>query len=745
MTSTTFSDSHPSPSPTTAFSPFSTPHSHATDFATSDESPDLGAFRNIFRTFQELQPRWPAHLAPTALVPGAPSTLLGLGTGTPPTTDRDARGLTPTDLDSSLDLDGVELHSTVWAQQPVARYLDAASPPPGSATPSSTTNSQSQGQDYSRPRNALVTHDLPTHDLPRPTLGGLDAAFEFLANERARLAAQRASLPSIRPLPLPIPITFESSLEPEPGRSSNNTTNNASNANNNASSNRRRRRRKASSLVRIGGGRVRGHDADFEDAEDSWEEPLSPLEGMGGGGGGGHRDGGSLPVTPAKRLAATADTTAAGLLAVAASQSQSKFKNQSSPLTAKDKGKDKTLDAGKNLPSGSAADYAHRLHHARSTPVLRAPTLQTRPLDPQRVRLRALAIKLKFLFPGEAGRLTRVLAQPSMGAEPEIGGVGDGGEGVEEEEDFADVRGPEPVVGEGEAITHVFVDYSNILIGYLSYLRSHRLQAAHLSHAALALVLERGRPITRRVLAASSPLYQPLEPAQKLGYEVHVYARVPDTGDGADRIRKSGVNGNGGESPRNGKAGAVESPRNGKAVAMESPRKAEPERGRKNAHRRGVSVGSGVIQESDSSASAGAAKLAPGKTAPIAIPSTANAISNSNLPSSTGSPSNARIRYREQGVDELLQLKLHQAIAAQGDSPPPPGSTIVLATGDGNAGQFNEDGFRGCVRLALRRKWRVELHAWETGTSRAWAREFGRETGFSIEKMDRFATDLIVA
>ena len=80
---------------------------------------------------------------------------------------------------------------------------------------------------------------------------------------------------------------------------------------------------------------------------------------------------------------------------------------------------------------------------------------------------------------------------------------------------------------------------------------------------------------------------------------------------------------------------------------------------------------------------------------------------NQFIPSNTAIVSASRIRYREQGVDELLQLKLHQAIAAQGDDPPPPGSTIVLATGDGNAGQFNEDGFRGCVRLALRRKWKV--------------------------------------
>jgi len=57
-----------------------------------------------------------------------------------------------------------------------------------------------------------------------------------------------------------------------------------------------------------------------------------------------------------------------------------------------------------------------------------------------------------------------------------------------------------------------------------------------------------------------------------------------------------------------------------------------------------------------------------------------------------GAPQN-KIKFREQGVDELLQLKLHQAIAATDRVPD--GSTIVLATGDGNIGQFNEEGFLG--------------------------------------------------
>ena len=45
----------------------------------------------------------------------------------------------------------------------------------------------------------------------------------------------------------------------------------------------------------------------------------------------------------------------------------------------------------------------------------------------------------------------------------------------------------------------------------------------------------------------------------------------------------------------------------------------------------------------------------------------------------------SQITHREQGVDELLQLKLHQALASTDEVPP--NATIVLATGDGNVGQ----------------------------------------------------------
>ena len=113
-------------------------------------------------------------------------------------------------------------------------------------------------------------------------------------------------------------------------------------------------------------------------------------------------------------------------------------------------------------------------------------------------------------------------------------------------------------------------------------------------------------------------------------------------------------------------------------------------------------------------------------------------------PGSTPGGSTTRVRYREQGVDELLQLKLHQAIADV--DVVPPNATIVLATGDGNAGQFNEEGFLGCVRTALKKGWRVELYAWEGGLSRAWKREFGEgpyRHRFSIHGLSRFGQDLL--
>jgi hypothetical protein len=221
-------------------------------------------------------------------------------------------------------------------------------------------------------------------------------------------------------------------------------------------------------------------------------------------------------------------------------------------------------------------------------------------------------------------------------------------------------------------------------------------------------VLARGRPGARRVLAASSPLYQSLAGAEALGYEVRVYARVLDTGDGADRAPH--------------------------------PRHA----------RRGSAAASGPDSDAQTPGSTPAtgSSTAPAPTHTLPVPArrrhqhTQSLGAGGSAPSSAGTSPAARPRMREQGVDELLQLKVHQALAAAPD-PAPAGATIVLATGDGNVGQFNEEGFTGCVRTALRKGWRVELYAWEDGLARGWRREFGGDARFRVVALEKFAGELV--
>lgn len=288
-----------------------------------------------------------------------------------------------------------------------------------------------------------------------------------------------------------------------------------------------------------------------------------------------------------------------------------------------------------------------------------------------------------------------------------------------------------------------------------------------MSHAALSLILERGRAVSRRVLATSSPLYQPMDGAERLGYEVRVYARVPDLGEGPVIPTNAMGPGRTEREPRDSREGNSKSSRSKKnrdsgSMGMSSSPSTRDSVGRSQ-------KGSASNPSGESDPGSGA-QQAPGRpqnhtrstslTQPNQIIPQSSGINASSsslnsmhasplvIPGALGQP--PRIRYREQGVDELLQLKLHQALA-DAETPPPPGSTIVLATGDGNAGQFNEEGFLGCVRTALKKGWRVELYAWEIGLSKSWTKEFGGMKGgegpygdrFRIVGLEPFAQDLL--
>ncbi|CAE6486243.1 unnamed protein product [Rhizoctonia solani] len=253
-------------------------------------------------------------------------------------------------------------------------------------------------------------------------------------------------------------------------------------------------------------------------------------------------------------------------------------------------------------------------------------------------RLRVLANNLANHFPEDAGALRRAAE-------------GGGGTGFDRQEN----------------LLYVFVDHSNILVGFLEYLKknpqllppsvgSPRRLKPKILHTALVLLLERGRPCARRILVASSPLHQTLDGVVGMGYEVSVLQRVEiKEGDGASPSPRP---------RRAGEIGSSEDDRNNPGAPSLSRTNSTPRKPTPN-HRR--------------------------------------------TPSDNGRP-----RYREEAVDELLQLKLLQTIL---DTVP---ATIVLATGDGASSQFNPDGFVGCVRRAVDRGWMVELVGWEEGVSRAW-------------------------
>lgn len=85
---------------------------------------------------------------------------------------------------------------------------------------------------------------------------------------------------------------------------------------------------------------------------------------------------------------------------------------------------------------------------------------------------------------------------------------------------------------------HVFIDNSNILFGFYAYCQDKASKFSNdrnngenamkprMSYESLFTILERERNIQRRVLVASSPLYQPLDDAEQTGYEVSILKRV---------------------------------------------------------------------------------------------------------------------------------------------------------------------------------------------------------------------------
>lgn len=328
--------------------------------------------------------------------------------------------------------------------------------------------------------------------------------------------------------------------------------------------------------------------------------------------------------------------------------------------------------------------------------------------------LENLSETLPLMFPNEAGYLAKYKTNPELALGDKDGKViwNDGVGVVARDDSRPNSVGYTGGVGsDKKGGVHLFMDHSNIFLSFLATLSEQRSTLPSvlpygkktLSIPVLTLLLARGRPIKagRMHLAGSSPLMQNLDPAVKLGWCCNILKRVP--ADQETELAKLEVN------------------------------------AKKYASKQLAAVGGTSESEVE--------------------PATTDTDNNDYNTRKFQTPPVLVRKNREQAVDEMLQLKLCQTIIRNTPShplanshtnapiPSTPGgtltqSTLVLATGDGKGGQFNESGFAQCVQDALDRGWNVELWAWSQGLAKVWGKFEGRK-GFVFYRLDRWLDELV--
>lgn len=220
----------------------------------------------------------------------------------------------------------------------------------------------------------------------QPSLGYLDEALQFIAAERARLTVTRGNS-----WHRANSSTSDDPAEPRQRQLSH------THSQQQLTPRRRRRRRKARSIV-----------------------PTILLRESSGAAGDDHQ--------PRNERAERGDPSDLSSPDISSSEAAIRFSSTPGSPVRK---------AGRrNSVRSASVDGRPRLGHSRSTPALRPG-----PLDPRVVRLRSLAIKLKFLFASEAELFTAVLSNDSL---------------LSSSPDFIDPRGPAP--SPGQPLVHVFID-----------------------------------------------------------------------------------------------------------------------------------------------------------------------------------------------------------------------------------------------------------------------------------------------
>lgn len=232
---------------------------------------------------------------------------------------------------------------------------------------------------------------------------------------------------------------------------------------------------------------------------------------------------------------------------------------------------------------------------------------------------------------------------------------------------------------------HVFVDASNIFIGFTEQLKLARgmhphqhVPAVDLSFDALALLVERRRPVAKRVLVGSTPHLPAFDKAKAVGYECNILEKVYKARELTER----------------------------KLFFRELDR---------GMYRNRV------------------------RAPPAHNIATLNGNGNGSG-SETSAPQYDPPRMIEQGVDEILHLKILESIV---DTDEP--GTMVLATGDAAQAEYS-DGFMRMAERALKKGWTVELVSWSKNisalyTKRAWTEAWGDR--FKIIYLDDYAEELL--
>lgn len=249
---------------------------------------------------------------------------------------------------------------------------------------------------------------------------------------------------------------------------------------------------------------------------------------------------------------------------------------------------------------------------------------------------------------------------------------------------------------------HVFIDASNIFIGFMDQLKRSRnihpmarVPQAHLSFDALALLIERRRPVAKRVLAGSTPHLPAFDKAKAVGYECSILEKVYKARELTERqiyFKEQ-------DRLRYGRSTKAPPPSNSVALVQGSQSSSPPSFSMIPGH--GGGSGSG---------------------------------------SETNAPQYAPAAMIEQGVDEILHLKMLESVVDY-DEP----STMVLATGDAASAEYSP-GFMAMVERALKKNWTVEIVSWSKNINGLykrpeWTNHWGER--FKIIYLDDYAEELL--